>query len=112
GAPILAIDARHGNQNSFFLHLAVGNARLPAEFRSADFEPDEVIRMIDEAHPVGLGVTDADCVIDGALVDSGLVLHRPGDSTAYFAIVQSIFHPARTVPETVPAIFETPIRFR
>jgi hypothetical protein len=32
---------------------------LAKEFDAADFEPDEMVRMVHDAHLVSLGVTDA-----------------------------------------------------
>jgi len=41
-------------------HAFVVEAEGAHEFDAADFEPDEVVGMVDDAHLIGFGVTDAD----------------------------------------------------
>src|SRR4029077_4518908 len=57
------------------LHIFVRKPKLPEEFHTTDFEPDEMVRMIDDAHLVGFGVTHANArFIDcGERIDGGHV---------------------------------------
>jgi len=41
-------------------HPAIVEAMLPHQFDSANFEPDEVVRVVDDAHLVRFGVANAD----------------------------------------------------
>src|SRR5262249_8815232 len=40
-------------------HVAVGEAQLAHEFDTANFEPDQMVRMVDHTHLIGLGITHA-----------------------------------------------------
>src|ERR1700728_1648908 len=63
---------RIGNDDEavvFRLHALVLEAKLAAKFHAADFEPSEIISVVNDAHLVGFGVTDAECRF-------GVVRHR------------------------------------
>src|ERR1700688_1202983 len=44
----------------FALHIFIAEAKLPHQFNPSNFEPDEVIGMVDDAHLVGFGIAHAD----------------------------------------------------
>src|SRR5207244_2566249 len=50
----------HRQRESVGLHLPIVPARFAQQIRSPHLEPDEVVRVVDHPHLVGLGVTYAD----------------------------------------------------
>ena len=60
GAVIACLDFEDGESVAFVLERAVGDAVRTEELGAADFEPGEVVGMIDDAHHVGFGVAYAE----------------------------------------------------
>src|SRR5882672_4946612 len=83
GGLVAATRVNNGDEAIVFaLHFLVGEAELAQQFDAANLEPDEMIRVIDDAHLVSLGVADADAgFIDrvGRIGGRGrrLLAHRP-----------------------------------
>jgi hypothetical protein len=61
GGRLVACDGLYnGDAAAFFLlHGFVGEAELAHVFDAADFKPDQIVGMVDDAHLVGFGVADA-----------------------------------------------------
>jgi len=59
----------HDEAVVFHLHALVLKAELAAKFHAADFEPGEIISVVNDAHLVGFSITDAYCRF-------GVVRHR------------------------------------
>src|SRR5688572_10875611 len=55
--PILAVGLDDGKGDASLFHFAVVPSSLSQPFRSPDFEPDEVIGVIDDAHLIRVRVT-------------------------------------------------------
>src|SRR5437879_1214346 len=53
-------------------HVLVRETQLPEQFHSPDFEPDEMIGMIDHSHLIGLGIAHPHT----AFIDDGVVVRR------------------------------------
>ena len=68
GSAVPALHGRHQDQESRVFELAVGNARRPAVLRTPDLEPDDVMPVVHDAHPVGLCVTDPERGFDDSHV--------------------------------------------
>ena len=49
-----------GRDGAFDFHLAVAPAGVPQPFGAGHLEPDEVVGVVHHAHPIGLGIADAD----------------------------------------------------
>lgn len=61
GMVVAAVDVRDDHVGVVFeLHALVVEAEGAHEFDAADFEPDEEVGMVDNAHLIGFGVTHAD----------------------------------------------------
>jgi len=60
GADELRRDIEDGDAKAVGLELAIGETLFAQELRAGDFEPREIVGMIDDAHHVGLGVADRD----------------------------------------------------
>ena len=62
--PVLELGADHHQQEPLGLDLGVVETAVGAELGSGQLEPDQVVRVMDDPHLVGLGVADVD-------IDSG-----------------------------------------
>src|SRR5205085_11727042 len=67
------LDLHQHQEEALVLDVAVGPPHLPQQFGPALLEVDQVVRMVQEAHAVGLGVADA----DGNLAGHGRVSRSP-----------------------------------
>src|SRR5262245_2364447 len=59
GTRVFAMCFDHRQRNTSLFHLAITPAERPQQIRARDLEPHEVVRVVDHAHLVGLGVADA-----------------------------------------------------
>jgi hypothetical protein len=50
----------HREEKSLLFERPIGPAAVAEEVGPADFEPDEIVRVVDDAHLIGLRVPDAD----------------------------------------------------
>ena len=57
---VVRLDIQHGQHHAFALHLLVGRAELAKHFGTCRFVITDVIRMVHDAHAVGLVITDPD----------------------------------------------------
>ena len=57
--PVLAVRLDDRQREAVGLHLAIAPARLAQQIRASDLEPDEVVRVVHDAHLVGFGVPHA-----------------------------------------------------
>src|SRR5580692_4936081 len=58
---VAAVRVHHGKANSIAtLHVLVFDTGSAAIFRPSDFHPDKIIRVVDYAHLIGLGITHAE----------------------------------------------------
>src|SRR4029077_2116421 len=61
GSLVAALGIDYGDEAVFFpLHIFIAEAKLAEEFDTSHFKPDEMIGVIDDAHLVGFGISDAD----------------------------------------------------
>ena len=56
---ILAVRLDHRQRHARVFHLAIAPAERPQQVGARHLEPDEVVRVVDDAHLVGFGVADA-----------------------------------------------------
>src|SRR6266540_5573823 len=56
---VLAFHAGHQDEKPGVLHHAIRHPRRPAVVGPPDLEPHDVMAVIDDSHPIRLGVTDA-----------------------------------------------------
>ncbi|MCU1259164.1 MAG: molybdopterin synthase subunit MoaD / molybdopterin synthase subunit MoaE [Bryobacterales bacterium] len=80
GAEVAAVRFHYDQEEAVLaLHVAVSEAERAAEIDAGDFHPDQVIRVINDAHLVGFGVANTHtglislqpASIPGRLLDSG-----------------------------------------
>ncbi len=60
GMMVLAVRLDHREADAFVLELAVAPSRMAQQVRPPDFEPDEVVGVIDDRHLIGFRVAYAD----------------------------------------------------
>jgi len=65
GRAVAAVGFGYDQQDPvFLLHIPISQTSGAPVFDSADFHPDEVVGVVDDAHLVGFGVADADAGFD------------------------------------------------
>ena len=82
----------------FKFHTLVFDTKSSHQLDAADFEPDEVVRVIDDAHLVGFDVTHAHTRIVKSLHSDGLVLSLP-DGFAFFEERREAFLEVRSAAD-------------
>src|SRR5262249_34931579 len=63
-APVAALDGGDEDQDPPLFHDAVRQTGRAAELGAGDLEPDDVVGVVDDPHPVGLGISDAQARLD------------------------------------------------
>src|SRR5262249_32532780 len=58
GPVVVAVRLDHRQRDASVLHLPIAPAERAEQIRPANLEPHEVVRVVDDPHLVGLGVTD------------------------------------------------------
>ena len=56
--PVFAVHFNDRQLDAVFFHRSVGPARATQPVRPANLEPDQIVRVIDDAHLVGFRVAD------------------------------------------------------
>ena len=56
---VVAVRFDHRQREAVGFHLAIAPAGVAQQIGAADLEPDEVVRVVDDAHLVGFGVAHA-----------------------------------------------------
>ena len=74
---VLAVRLDDRQREPVGFHLAIGPARVAEQVGAADLEPDEVVRVVDDAHLVGFGVAHAHP--DGREMDGRSAQREGGD---------------------------------
>src|SRR5579862_5306551 len=70
----------------FALHVFIAEAKLAKKFYAAYFEPDEMIRVIDDAHLVGFSIADADASFADCCLPIQLSIQRTSHRPVHFGL--------------------------